>query len=229
MDGTGTLFAPLISALGPDISTVVVRYPDQPQEYAAHENAALAALPEQQPYVVLGESFSGPIAISIAARSPPGLLGYILCSSFLSCPRNVLRLMLPLLGLFPPQRVPNSVATYFLMGRFATEDLRRLHGEALKLVSPETLVARLGAIANVDVRDRVARVSAPGLFLRATEDRMVPESAAKTFAQLAAKARVVDIEGPHFLLQFNPAEAARIIRKFMDDVVRGSGVAPTER
>ena len=80
-----------------------MRYPDQPQDYAGHENAVLAALPEQQTYVVLGESFSGPIAVSIAGRSPPGLLGFILCSSFLSCPRRVLNYVRPLLGLVPPQ------------------------------------------------------------------------------------------------------------------------------
>ena len=107
MDGTGELFAPFIAALGPEVSSVVVRYPDQPQGYASHEDAARAALPEGKPFVVLGESFSGPVAISIAAASPPGLCGYILCSSFVSCPSSTLKLLRPLLGIWPPITSPN--------------------------------------------------------------------------------------------------------------------------
>jgi pimeloyl-ACP methyl ester carboxylesterase len=53
------------------------------------------------------------------------------------------------------------------------------------------------------------RIRVPTLYLRATEDRFVPRSAAAPFARLASGARVVEIEGPHFLLQANPVEAAR--------------------
>ena len=66
MDGTGELFSPLIKELGPDIQTVVIRYPDLPLDYAAHEAFARARLPSTGPFVVLGESFSGPIEIGRA-------------------------------------------------------------------------------------------------------------------------------------------------------------------
>ncbi|MGH3626194.1 MAG: hypothetical protein ACRDRL_01935, partial [Sciscionella sp.] len=70
MDGTGDLFAPLIDALGDNIPCSVVRYPDESLDYAGHEAIARAALPANGPYVILGESFSGPIAVSIAASEP---------------------------------------------------------------------------------------------------------------------------------------------------------------
>jgi alpha-beta hydrolase superfamily lysophospholipase len=101
LDGTGEQFAPLIDALGPDVPTVVVRYPDAPLDYEAHEQIAASALPRDRPYILLGESFSGPIAISLAAQFPRGLLGCILCASFVKTPRRILRLALPLLGLMP--------------------------------------------------------------------------------------------------------------------------------
>jgi pimeloyl-[acyl-carrier protein] methyl ester esterase len=219
MDGTGDLFAPLLTALGPEVSSVVVRYPNRLQGYGSHEEVARAALPEGRPFVVLGESFSGPVAISIAAGSPPGLRGYILCASFLSCPSLMLQLAQPLLGVWPPRRVPDFLAEYFLMGRFVSAPLRRLHAEALSNVSDETLVARLKAVANVDVREKMTHVTVPGLYLRATRDRLVSRSAATTFSLLAKNARLVDIEGPHFLLQSSPSAAARVIRKFMSEVV----------
>ena len=50
---------------------------------------------------------------------------------------------------------------------------------------------------------------------RATEDRMVPQSAGDEFAGLARHAKIVDIEAPHFLLQARPMEAARAINDFI--------------
>jgi pimeloyl-[acyl-carrier protein] methyl ester esterase len=218
MDGTGDLFDPLIEALGPDVPSITVRYPDQPLDYVAHEAIARAALPSTQPFVLLGESFSGPIAISIAAQAPPGLRGYILCCSFVRSPRPVLKLFRPLLTLVPPQRVPEVVTSHFLMGRFASPQLRQLHAQTLRRVSPRVLMARLGAIANVDVQSKLRRVALPGLYLRATEDRLVPNLAATLFARISSNGRVVDIEGPHLLLQSRPAPAAQVIREFASEV-----------
>jgi pimeloyl-ACP methyl ester carboxylesterase len=181
MDGTGDLFAPLIDAFGDTIACTVVRYPDEPLDYAGHEAIARAALPTHRPYVILGESFSGPIAVSIAGSEPPGLVGYVLCASFVTCPRTVLKLLRPFLGLGSAKR----------------------------------------AMADVDVRELARRISLPGLYPRATEDRMVPRSAGDEFAGLARNARIVEIEAPHFVLQARPLEAARAISEFIRRLAAG--------
>jgi pimeloyl-[acyl-carrier protein] methyl ester esterase len=214
MDGTGDLFAPLVAALGPHIRTIVVRYPNQPLDYASHEEIARASLPVGDPFILVGESFSGPIAISIAASAPEGLRGYVLCCSFVRSPRRLLGWLRPLLGLWPPQRVPAAIVAHFLMGRFGSAELRRLHAGTLRRVSPRTLVARLNAITKVDVSSTLRRVTLPALYLRATEDRLVPTAASKLFARLSSNARVVDIEGPHLLLQARPNAAAGALREF---------------
>jgi pimeloyl-ACP methyl ester carboxylesterase len=54
--------------------------------------------------------------------------------------------------------------------------------------------------------------------MRATEDRLVPRSAGDYFARLARAGRVVDLEGPHFLLQARPTLAAAEIREFIRKV-----------
>jgi len=215
MDGTGELFAPLVAALGADVPTVIVRYPDLPLDYAGHLEVARNCLPQDRPYIVLGESFSGPIAVTLAADPPPGMLGYVLCASFVCCPRPILKLLRPTLDFLPPQQVPSVLANYFLLGRHGSGAIRLAHRRVLQNVSPRTLTARLNAIANVDVRNELTRAQMPGLYLRATEDRIVPPAAALTFAKLASNARVVDIEGPHFLLQTNPTVAAGILKAFM--------------
>jgi pimeloyl-ACP methyl ester carboxylesterase len=215
MDGTGDLFAPLIDALGDSISCSVVRYPDEPLNYEGHEAIARAALPAIGPYVILGESFSGPIAVSIAVSAPLGLVGCILCASFVTCPRTILKVLRPFLGLAPAKHLPAAVADFFVMGRFATPELARQRLEAIQKVSSSTLTARLRAMSEVDVRESARRLSLPSLYLRATEDRMVPRPAGDEFAGLARHAKIIEIEAPHFLLQARPLEAARAINEFM--------------
>lgn len=215
LDGTGEQFAPLIEALGPDVPIVVVRYPDTPLDYEAHQQIAVSSLPRDRPYIVLGESFSGPIAISLAAKSPAGLLGCILCASFVKTPRRILALALPFLRLMPTQRPPSALSDYLVIGRFATPALRQMQRDAQRSVSRETLVARLRAIARVDVSDHLRAIERPILYIRATEDRLVPRTAGDYFSGLARAGRVVDLEGPHFLLQARPSESATEIRTFM--------------
>jgi pimeloyl-ACP methyl ester carboxylesterase len=217
MDGTGELFAPLVRELGASIPTHVVRYPDRAMDYVAHEEFARASLPTDRPFVVLGESFSGPIAVSIAASAPAGLCGYVLCGSFLCSPTPTLKRLGPLAALFSPKVMPKPLAASYLMGRHATPELRRALASALESVSGSALTARLKAIANVDVRADAQRIRLPGLYLRATEDRVVGASASRIFMSHVAKARLVDLEGPHLLLQTKPTESARELRRVLEE------------
>jgi len=75
LDGTGELFASFIDALG-GFATQVIAYPtDRAMTYAEHENFVRGKLPADEDFVLLAESFSGPIGISIAAAAPPRLKG----------------------------------------------------------------------------------------------------------------------------------------------------------
>lgn len=77
MDGTGMLFEPFIAALGDAFPITVVTYPPtaDSQTYADSLNLAALALPPKGLLVLLGESFSGPIAISLAAANPKRVVG----------------------------------------------------------------------------------------------------------------------------------------------------------
>src|SRR5579863_3225723 len=87
MDGTGELFAPLLRALGTSVETSVVRYPpDEPLGYAELLPRVRAELPQSGPFVLLGESFSGPLAIMLAGEAPAGLRGVMLSASFATNP-----------------------------------------------------------------------------------------------------------------------------------------------
>jgi pimeloyl-ACP methyl ester carboxylesterase len=216
MDGTGDLFAAFTSAV--DAETQVVRYPtDRSLGYAELEQLVLSELPSDSPYLLLGESFSGPIALSIASTRPALLRGVVLCCSFASNPRPKLA---PLRGLVKwlPGRPPTDPLLWFLAGRFATPDLRDALSRALAQVSPAALRARMTAVIGVDVVPRLDSIRVPLLYLQATEDRVVPPSAAQTILDTVPRSRLVQIDAPHFLLQTRPLAAATAIDEFLREL-----------
>jgi pimeloyl-ACP methyl ester carboxylesterase len=124
MDGTGSLFSQLIAALDPRIEPTVVRYPNDPtMGYPQLEVVARATLPVGRPFVLLAESFSGPIAVSIAASAPGGLCALVLCCSFVRNPHPALHWLQNAVTALPVP-FPPAIASWFLLGNFATKALR---------------------------------------------------------------------------------------------------------
>ncbi len=67
MDGTGLLFTPLLSALPIGVDPIVVSYPaDRAASPEELLRIVLAHLPGEGAYVLIAESFSGPLALRAA-------------------------------------------------------------------------------------------------------------------------------------------------------------------
>jgi len=94
MDGTGELFERFLNVLPAWIHPKVVRYPScQALSYTDLLALVRSTLPASEPFVVLAESFSTPIAIRLAAEGPPNLKALIICAGFIESPvRGVVRL-----------------------------------------------------------------------------------------------------------------------------------------
>lgn len=219
MDGTGELFAPLLApmaaALGPQSDVQVLRYPvDQAWGYAELEAWVLPRLPAT-PLVLLGESFSGPIAIALAARGLTQLRGLVLCCTFVRNPRPALGGLGRLVNVLPVTAAPPRVFDAMLLGRWSTADLRAATARAMAQVSAQALRARLRAVVQVDVSAQLRATRVPVLDLRARHDRLVPPSAARQVRLLAPQAQTADFDAPHFLLQTQPDAAAAAIAGFM--------------
>jgi pimeloyl-[acyl-carrier protein] methyl ester esterase len=217
MDGTAEPRAEFVAALGATIEHQVVSYPADPAlGYAELETLARTALPVDRPYVLLGESFSGPIAISIAASCPPQLVGLVLCATFARSPHPALGSLRWLLPVVPFELAPVRLVSAFLLGRFASTHLRDALEATLAEVSMATLKARTDAVLRIDVRPALSKIRVPVLYLRATQDRLVPRRCADAIAEAAAQARIIDIEAPHTMLQIAPAAAAAAVRAFIE-------------
>lgn len=216
LDGTATLLSAFIECVRPTFDTVeALSYPpDQPLDYAGLESIVRQALPRSRPFVLLGESFSGPLALSIAARPPPNLTGLVLSTTFARNPVLPLRPFASLTRFAPVRRLPLPLISWWLLGQWAKPELETALHAAILAVEPAVLRARATAALRADVTDRLSQISVPVLCLHATKDRLLFPNTGRSLPSALAQASVVDIAAPHLLLQTEPAAAARAIAGF---------------
>lgn len=202
MDGTGLLFRALQQALPLDVRATVVEYPrDETLGY----DELLERIPiPSEPFVIVAESFSGPLAVRLAARELPNLRGLVLAATFVRSPRAIPRWALsPLLFSVPP---PDAVLRWALMGNADVSLLR----EAIRSVKPGVLAHRLREIAKVDVSDELRRCRVPMLEISASRDRLIPRALSSEFPHIEH----VELDAPHLVLQRCAREAAQHIVEF---------------
>ena len=216
MDGTGDLFDVFVAALGGQFNIEIVRYRlREALGYDALEAVARNAIPAHGPWILLGESFSGPIAVSLAATSSSELKGVVLCATFVSNPQPLWSGLRGLVPALPLRFAPAWLVSYLMLGRASTKSLRAALGAALARVSAVAWQARLNAVLAVDVSSKLAAQRVPILYLRAQRDRLVPAAASELIARLAPHAVFALVDAPHSLLQTNPVEAARMVSEFV--------------
>jgi len=212
LDGDARLRADFASALAPDFEARAVDFPpDLAGDYARFLAVCEAALPRQGEFILVAESFSGPIALQLAATRPTGLRGLVLCASFA---RHPLAMLAPVVRLAPglsPSLVPDSVLDRFLLGRWSTPALVAQLRASTDRLSPVAIRTRLLAAANVDCTPLLESLGTPLLFLRATSDRVVPASAADVVLRHCPSAIVSGIDAPHAILSAAPRECVRRI------------------
>lgn len=90
MDGTGRLFGPFLDLLPGWVAPGRISYPtDVPLAYPDLEEIIERVLPSEGNFAILAESYSGPIAVRIAAKNPRGLRALILVGTFVTTPRRL--------------------------------------------------------------------------------------------------------------------------------------------
>lgn len=206
MDGTGALFRPLVDAFPPELRVTVVEYP---RDEVLGYDALLERIPApDEPFVIVAESFSGPLAVRLAARASPNLRGVVLAATFVRSPRAIPRWAVsPLLFSVPP---PDAALRWALLGDDASaDDVARLRA-TIRSVKPNVLAHRLREIAAIDVSDELRGCRVPVLEISASRDRLIPKTLSREFPQLEH----VALDAPHLVLQRCATEAAQHIVEF---------------
>jgi pimeloyl-[acyl-carrier protein] methyl ester esterase len=228
MDGTGKLFTEFLKVLDPDFNATIIAYPkDAPASYAELEVLVRAALPADRPFVLLGESFSGPIAIRIAATPPKGLMGLILCATFASNPFPYLAWARPLAAYLPLKYLPRWARAPLMWGSASPRRAPRQSERAMASVSAVVIRHRIAALLAVDESAALRKIAIPTLVLRATQDRVVSIGATQGIMHGILHAQLVDIDGPHLLMQTRAAECAAAVHAFAAQLKEPGRPMPT--
>lgn len=224
LHGSGRLSVPFMQALEVHgIQSEVLAYPvGEGMGYDALRDWLRPQLLQRPPFVLLGESFAGPLAVMLGTTELTSLRGIILSTTFARAPvpapsalARVLQLPLPL--------PPVALLARLLLGRWRTPSLESALRDALAGASPTVLRARAMATLRIDVRTLLPLVSTPVLCLHANQDRLLQASASRSIERgLQRPAESHRLDGPHLLLQAQPVEAASHVARWLRTLDRGT-------
>jgi pimeloyl-ACP methyl ester carboxylesterase len=216
LDGTGTLFDTFIKESPSCFFPIVVRYPhDACLSYKELEGIAQSSIPADEKYLILGESFSGPLALRIASHNPPNLLGVILVASFIKSPVTSWIKILPL-DIILKIRVPLFMFQNLLIGDIKKIELLKALKEAISKVASNVIAARIYSILNVNEADSLQHIKVPILYLRALKDKLVGKKSLDEIISIKPDIVVAEIKAPHLLLQTQPRQAWQTILDFSE-------------
>ena len=220
MDGTGKLLGPFVNSLGRRVDAKLFSYPTHEiQTYEDIINNVEAVLPgNDEEFVILAESFAGPIALSLAQKGLPGLRGLILVVSFAKTPRHPL---LPLTRALPmptllSMPVPRRFARRLMLGGKAPEGTLDILLEVFHMISPEVLASRLDEMRKLKLD--LKPVDLPAMYIQATKDLLLPDNALNDLETLLPQLEVHRIEGPHLIMDTHPMTCARLVVGFLDSL-----------
>ena len=211
LDGTGRLFKRFIAAAPRQLSLTSIALPPDPLNYNDLADRVAPNLPMGKPLILIAESFSGPLALALAARRPTAAL--VFCNSFVVAPRSrALRWFISTAWLELP--LPRFLVRRYMVGQDADDDLVDDVAAVVASVPVSVLAFRLRLVLDTDEAGTFACCDVPMLYVRGTEDRLVPDSAPLRMAAVRPMS-IAHVRGPHFLLQANPVGAWSVISPFL--------------
>jgi len=219
MDGTGRLIEPLAARMQGEFDTTIVEYPRAESSYEKLVQLAVERLPRDRDFVIVGESFAGPIALRLAAQRPAGLRGVVLSASFARYPVAMLRALAPLVRVLPARAAPMTMLTKFVLARWDEPTCRRWLLDNIEGVPADVLRARVAAALAVDATPALGAIDVPLLYLRASQDRVIGRHPADEIVASVRDATIVEVDGPHFLLQVATDACAAAIDAFARQLV----------
>jgi pimeloyl-ACP methyl ester carboxylesterase len=224
LDGTGISFELLSKFLPADIAATVVRYPaDRLLSFEEIVACAYDQMKGEQD-IVLAESFSGPVAISLIASGRLKAKGLILCATFAKAPRRTTLKMLRWLPLELGLKLPfqRLLLRLILGDRKAVDTLFPIWQRLKTTVPARVLAHRIRLLSLVDVRHLLPELTIPCWYIQATGDRLLPSSVLD-FVEGIPHLVVRKVTGPHFILQTEPEASAAIINEFINFVEKSRG------
>ena len=220
LDGTGKLFTDFIEALPPSLTAKPIGYPSDKFLSCAELLSFLHAnIPESQPFVLLAESFSTPLAIHYAATRPGNLKALVLCAGFAMNPiGRLMRLVVAAAPWFFSLKPPDTILKHFLLEPNAPIPLLHKVRDVLSIVDSGVITARVREILNCDARSDLGKVAVPTLYLRPADDQLISTQALDAIRLAKPDALFKSIPGPHMILQREACASALVLSEFVQQL-----------
>jgi pimeloyl-ACP methyl ester carboxylesterase len=225
LDGTGSLFGPLLSVLPPEYVASVVSYPvDQPLSYKQMFPLIRSKMPWDKPVTLVAESFSGPLAVEFAAAQPESVQAVVLVCTFVvnPVPGWLKWAQSAINGSWLKTEPPESFLRKFLVEPSSPQILVDALKRAIHAVSPEVLLHRFRQILDVDARMALQSCRQPMLYLLAQQDKLLGKRGWETIAAFRPRLTTVVLDGPHLLLQCKPRECFTAMEKFFKGIAENA-------
>jgi pimeloyl-ACP methyl ester carboxylesterase len=203
MDGTGQLFYMQVPALARHFTVATYALRDTATDMKTLvtdlQRVVRIVAPNGEPAVLVAESFGGALAMSFTLAHPSLVRGLVVLNSFpYYQPQFRLRLALAALRIVPwgVMRVVRWVTASRLHSRHThRSEIRRF----LQLTARTTrrgYLNRLRVLTQYDIRNRLADLRAPTMFLAADQDHLIPSVAqARLMASRMPGAEMVILHG----------------------------------
>ncbi len=218
LDGTGKLFEPFIKQFPDPMRVTVIPYPiDRFIPAAQLADYIISLLPTDKPLAILGESYSGPVALSLASRNDIDIRKVILVATFAKYPASFLKTVskfLPLSLLFHLP-IPDFVIRHYCFGSAANKTLSTLLRDSVKANKPEILARRAHDVSSVDVTELLTDIKVPCLYIAASDDKLVPGDSIDHLKKHLPNLNVVTVQGAHFILQVQPKACFDAVNDFL--------------
>ena len=226
MDGTGRLFYRQVPLLTKRYRVATYRLRDYAPDMRTLVDDLAGVLgvvaPARDPAIVVGESFGGTVALSLALARPELVAGVVIINSFARfLPQLQLHLAILALQAVPWSTMPfvRRLTAFRLHSRHTHRaEIRRF----MELTAETTLdgyLARLRILRDYDVRDRLPELRPPALFIASERDHLVPAvGQARYMAARVPRASVRILKGHgHICLIAPDVDLERILHDWQLD------------
>jgi pimeloyl-ACP methyl ester carboxylesterase len=115
----------------------------------------------------------------------------------------------------PLKSLPRWVRAPLMWGSASPQRAPAQTERAMAGVSPAVIRHRIATLLAVDESAALGAIRLPTLVLRARRDRVISRAATQWILKTLPRALLVEIDGPHLLLQTRPAECAAVVLAFI--------------
>jgi len=214
LDGTGLLSESFSRGDWHGHHVLVVPLPREgPQDYPALAALIATRLPAGR-LILIGESFSGPLAMRLAKSQGARVSALVIVGGFCASPAPVGLALMPLRPLFllkPPSRLVRR----FLVGPDASREMVDAVTSAVRSVPSATLTERARVVLTLKEDDCPTFNALPILLIQARQDALLPWDAQSQLERHFPDAESVWIESPHLLLATRTRECRSAVLEFL--------------